>query len=168
MPSTPTKRHHLPALTGLRFALAIWVILHHLTGRGMLLAQWAGMLPDAAQSLLHGGYLAVQTFFLLSGFVLAQSYATTRWNRPNLMRFAAARFARIYPTYLVSLILVSWFAFQFLLKPGRSVAQKTFVLGNYAFLLQGWTGSLSVGWNTPAWSLSCEFFFYLCFPILFM
>jgi peptidoglycan/LPS O-acetylase OafA/YrhL len=35
-------------------------------------------------------------------------------------------------------------------------------------VLQGWTGTLGVGWNTPAWSLSCEFFFYLCFPLLFL
>lgn len=134
----------------------------------MLLAAWAGTLPLPAQSILHGGYLAVQSFFLLSGFVLAQSYASTKWNRPNLIRFAVARFARIYPTYLLSLLLVSWFAYQFLLKPGRSAGQKLAVLGDYAFMLQGWTGSLSVGWNTPAWSLSCEFFFYLCFPLLFL
>lgn len=159
---------YLPALTGLRFALAIWVILHHLTGRGMLLAQWAETLPYTVQSILHGGYLAVQTFFLLSGFVLAQSYASTRWNRQSAMRFAVARFARIYPAYLLSLVLVSWFAFQFALKPGRSMAQKVFVLGDYVLLLQGWNGSLGVGWNTPAWSLSCEFFFYLCFPLLFL
>jgi len=30
------------------------------------------------------------------------------------------------------------------------------------------TGALGVGWNTPAWSLSCELFFYLCFPVLLM
>jgi peptidoglycan/LPS O-acetylase OafA/YrhL len=155
-------------LTGLRFALAIWVILHHLTGKGMLLDQWAHTLPYAAQSIIRGGYLAVQTFFLLSGFVLAQSYASTRWNRQSLTRFAVARFARIYPAYLLSLVLVSWFAVEFLLKPGRSGAAKALVLGNYALVLQGWTGSLAVGWNTPAWSLSCEFFFYLCFPLLFL
>src|ERR1700722_17259980 len=79
-----------------------------------------------------------------------------------------ARFARIYPAYLLSLILISWFVVEFLLKPGRSVAQKAVVVGDYALVLQGWTGSLAVGWNTPAWSLSCEFFFYLCFPLLFL
>jgi peptidoglycan/LPS O-acetylase OafA/YrhL len=36
---------------------------------------------------------------------------------------------------------------------------------NYALLLQGWSGYLPVGWNTPAWSLSCEVFFYVCFPL---
>ena len=146
----------------------MWVILHHLTGQNMLLEPWLHTLPLAAQSILRGGYLAVQTFFLLSGFVLARSYASTRWNRQSFMRFAVARFARIYPAYLLSLVLVSWFAFQFLLKPGRTVSDKTLVLGDYLFLLQGWTGSLRVGWNTPAWSLSCEFFFYLCFPLLFL
>jgi peptidoglycan/LPS O-acetylase OafA/YrhL len=159
---------YFPALTGLRFALAIWVILDHLTGKGMLLDQWVQTLPYAAQSIIRGGYLAVQTFFILSGFVLAQSYASTRWNRRSLTRFAVARFARIYPAYLLSLVLVSWFAFEFFLKPGRSLTQKVLVLGDYAFVLQGWTGSLGVGWNTPAWSLSCEFFFYLCFPLLFL
>lgn len=159
---------YLPALTGLRFLLGMWVILHHLTGKGMLLDQWNQSLPSPLQSLLRGGYLAVQTFFLLSGFVLAQNYAGTQWNKRSVARFAVARFARIYPAYLLSLVLVSWFAFEFLLKPGRSVAQKAAVLGDYAFVLQGWNGSLSVGWNTPAWSLSCEFFFYLCFPLLFL
>ncbi len=160
----PAARY-LPALTGLRFALALWVILHHLTGRNMLLAGWAATLPVGIQSLLHGGYLAVQTFFLLSGFVLAQSYVSTRWHRRNLMRFAIARVARTVPAYLLSLVIVSWFMLQFLVKPG-SLGRKVSVLADYAFVLQGWTGSMGIGWNTPAWSLSCEFFFYLCFPLL--
>ena len=169
LPSRAEKQpEYLPALTGLRFVLALWVILHHLTGKGMLLDGWAHTLPLAARSIIRGGYLAVQTFFLLSGFVLARSYASTRWNRKSLRRFAVARFARIYPTYFLSLILVSWFALLFLLKPGSSALQKVAVLTDYALLLQGWTTSLSVGWNTPAWSLSCEFFFYACFPLLFL
>jgi peptidoglycan/LPS O-acetylase OafA/YrhL len=152
----------------LRFVLGLWVILHHLTGPRMLLDQWNHSLPPALQSLVRGGYLAVQTFFLLSGFVLAQSYAKTRWDRRNLTKFAIARFARIYPAYLLSLLMVAWFALQFVLKPGRTPGQKISVLADYAFVLQGWTGSLGVGWNTPAWSLSCEFFFYLCFPLVFL
>jgi len=134
----------------------------------MLLDAWNQTLPPALQSLLRGGYLAVQSFFLLSGFVLARSYASTRWNRHTLARFVMARFARIYPAYLLSLVLISWFVAEFLLNSGRSLHQKATILTDYAFVLQGWTGSLNVGWNTPAWSLSCEFFFYLCFPLAFL
>jgi len=167
-PAPSKNAEYLPALTGLRFVLGLWVILHHLTGSSMLLDQWNRSLPVAAQSLMRGGYLAVQSFFLLSGFVLMQSYAHTKWNRQTLTKFAIARFARIYPAYLLSLGIISWFAFEFLLKPGRTLSQKVSVLSDYAFVLQGWRGSLGVGWNTPAWSLSCEFFFYLCFPLLLL
>jgi peptidoglycan/LPS O-acetylase OafA/YrhL len=134
----------------------------------MLLEQWNRSLPLGLEGVLRGGYLAVQTFFILSGFVLAQSYGTTRWNLRTLRKFAVARFARIYPAYFLSFILISWFAIDFVEKPGHTPSQKLTVLGDYAFVLQGWTGSLGVGWNTPAWSLSCEFFFYACFPLLFV
>jgi peptidoglycan/LPS O-acetylase OafA/YrhL len=131
----------------------------------MLLEQWNHSLPVTAQTLIRGGYLAVQTFFLLSGFVLAQSYLNTRWNRDSLKRFAIARFARIYPAYLLSLALVLWFMLQFVMNAGHTAIEKAAVLGQYTFVLQGWAAP-SVGWNTPAWSLSCEFFFYACFPFL--
>ena len=36
----------------------------------------------------------------------------------------------------------------------------------HGLLLQGWLGHIPVNWNTPAWSLSCELFFYLSFPLL--
>jgi peptidoglycan/LPS O-acetylase OafA/YrhL len=162
------KPDYLPALTGLRFVLAVWVILHHIAGKGMMLENWAGTLPAAAQSLIHGGYLAVQTFFILSGFVLARSYARASWGAPDLVKYAAARLARIYPVYLLSLLIVSPFIFNVMIRPGRSGSEKAGLLLNYGFVLQGWTGGVNVGWNTPAWSLSCEFFFYLLFPLLLL
>jgi peptidoglycan/LPS O-acetylase OafA/YrhL len=54
-----------------------------------------------------------------------------------------------------------------MLKPAIPAAHKASLLADYLFVLQGWTGGLGVGWNTPAWSLSCEFFFYLLFPLVF-
>jgi peptidoglycan/LPS O-acetylase OafA/YrhL len=159
---------YLPALTGLRFALAFWVILHHICGRGMLLEAWANTLSAPVLALIRGGYFAVQTFFILSGFVLARTYALTSWNRRTLSRFAVARFARVYPVYLLSLILLSPFIIEMLVQPVWTGAQRANLIANYTFVLQGWTGALGVGWNTPAWSLSCEFVFYLCFPALFV
>jgi peptidoglycan/LPS O-acetylase OafA/YrhL len=163
-----TRRHHLPALTGLRFVLAIWVIIHHLTGKGMMLEPWVHTLPAGLQSLVRGGYLAVGTFFVLSGFVLARSYGEKEWNRGNLMRYGIARIARVYPGYLLSLAIVSPFIYRAIFNGGSAVDRRTALLADYGLVLQGWTGSLGVGWNTPAWSLSCELFFYLCFPALLM
>lgn len=158
MPATPQS--HLPALTGFRFFLAIWVILHHLSGKGKMLDAHVRMLPECLQTLISSGYLAVATFFVLSGFVLARSYGSIRWNGPNLIRYAAARGARVYPVYLLSLaILIPIIVEQ--LRP-----EHTGALWSYALVLQGWMGRPVVNWNTPAWSLSCELFFYALFPLI--
>jgi peptidoglycan/LPS O-acetylase OafA/YrhL len=150
---------HFPALTGFRFFLAIWVILHHLSGKGKMLDAQVRVLPECLQTLISSGYLAVATFFVLSGFVLARSYGSTRWNRPNLIRYAAARGARVYPVYLVSLIILAPIIYE------QLTPERTDALWSYALVLQGW-GHPSVNWNTPAWSLSCELFFYALFPLV--
>jgi peptidoglycan/LPS O-acetylase OafA/YrhL len=161
----PVDSRQLPALTGVRFLLALWVVFHHLTGRRMMLENWASSLPNSLHEIIRGGYLAVGTFFVLSGFVLARSYGPTAWNRKNLIRYGAGRFARVYPAYLLSLLIVSPFIVKFLATPGRpSTAEKASVLASYILVLQGWAERATVHWNTPAWSLSCELFFYLCFP----
>jgi peptidoglycan/LPS O-acetylase OafA/YrhL len=126
----------------------------------MMLDGWARSLPGPLYTLMRGGYLAVTTFFVLSGFVLALNYGATEWNRISLRRYVAARFARIYPVYLLSVVLVAPF-----IAADRAPA-KAALLADYGLLLQGWTGHLPVGWNTPAWSLSCEVFFYACFPLV--
>ena len=118
--------------------------------------------------LLRGGWVSVQIFFILSGLVLAHTYAHFTWTFPNLKKYALARFARVLPGYFLSLLVVSPFIYYTLVRgTGRlwTPTHKAYLLTIYALVLQGWTGSLNVGWNTPAWSLSCEFIFYLCFPL---
>ena len=157
-PGEPGRRD-FPALTGLRFFLALWVILHHLTGPGQKLEATALLLPHGLFTLIRGGYQAVTTFFVLSGFVLTRSYAATVWTRRNTLRYALGRVARVYPVYLLSLAVVA----PFILadhtpgKPGYLVA--------HFLLVQAWLGAIPVNWNTPAWSLSCEMFFYALFPL---
>ncbi len=166
-PVARKSKQHLPALTGLRFLLALWVIVHHLTGRNMLLEGWMHSLPLIWQNVLHGGYLAVGTFFVLSGFVLGQSYAESAWDRRSLLKYCAARCARVYPVYALSLLVMLPIIAADLQIPERTgdeLSEKAALLANYGFVLQGWFHNLPVHWNTPAWSLSCEFFFYLCFP----
>ena len=155
----PPRVDHLPTLTGLRFLLALWVILHHLTGPGMRLDIAARDLPHPVYALIRGGYLAVATFFVLSGFVLARSYGPSGWQAGRLWRYAVGRFARIYPVYALSMLLVVPFVI------ADRTPGKPGLIANYGLLLQGWTGHLPVGWNAPAWSLSCEVFFYACFPL---
>jgi peptidoglycan/LPS O-acetylase OafA/YrhL len=157
---------YFPALTGLRFFLALWVILHHLVSKGMMLDLWNQSLPYAARIFFEQGHVAVRTFFVLSGFVLAQGYAFSKWRREDLMSYGVARFSRVYPVYLLSLLVVAYFIVEFLLSPMTSSSGKLATVAAYGLVLQGWMQDPGAGWNTPAWSLSCEFFFYLCLPPL--
>ena len=76
---------------GLRFFLALWVILHHLTGPGRTWSRWRGNCRTALFSLIRGGYQAVTTFFVLSGFVLTRTYAATVWDRRTLFNYWIGR-----------------------------------------------------------------------------
>jgi peptidoglycan/LPS O-acetylase OafA/YrhL len=137
------------------------VILHHLTGPGQELGTvLSGVLPGPLFTLIRGGYQAVTTFFVLSGFVLTRSYWTAAWSREGLGKYFKGRVARVYPVYLLSMLVVA----RFILEdqtPGRFG-----YLAAHLTLTQAWLGPIPVQWNTPAWSLSCEMFFYAVFPLL--
>jgi peptidoglycan/LPS O-acetylase OafA/YrhL len=126
----------------------------------MMLEPWARTLPSTLYLLIREGYLAVGMFFVLSGFVLSRSYGQTLWDISRFRRYGWARIARVYPVYLLSILILAPFI------AGSTAPGKRWLIANYFLLLQGWTGKLPVHWNTPAWSLSCEIFFYLCFPLL--
>jgi len=160
------RPEYFPALTGLRFLLAIWVMLHHLVSKGMMLEAWSHTLPMMARVFLEQGHVAVRTFFVLSGFVLARGYANSRWTRRDIASYGIARLARVYPVYVVSLLLITGFVGEFLMRADVSSRAKFDAIAAYGLVLQGWMPNAGAGWNTPAWSLSCEFLFYLCLPLI--
>jgi peptidoglycan/LPS O-acetylase OafA/YrhL len=145
------ERKPIRALTGIRFFAAFHVVWYHYAPR---LTGW----PD---NVGQNGYMAVGLFFILSGFVLSYNY---EGRRIDTRRFWLARFARIYPAYLLAFLLMAPAVAVRLLttNPHRFKASGMAALA----LLQGWYPSLALAWNGPGWSLSDEAFFYLLFPIL--
>lgn len=159
--TTAPRSGHLPALTGLRFFLALWVIFTHLIGPGNMYDPLVLALPGPVQEIIRRGYQAVPTFFVLSGFVLARTYGATQWTGAHFRKYLTGRFARVYPVYLLSLLIVTPFIIKAQDHP------KGWLVAMHLTLTQGWfAGHYTAGWNTPAWSLSCEMFFYLVFPLL--
>ena len=108
--------------------------------------------------LIASGPAAVGFFFLLSGFVLAQRYPEVI----NRKKFWSARFLRVYPMYLVALLLYAPIAFQKFQHDPKTLTI-SFLLN--ISMLQAWT-SFAQSWNGPSWSLSVEAFLYAIFPFL--
>jgi len=154
-PATALTRHRssLRALTGIRFFAALYVVLFH--------TRVPTLLHGLAQNFFANGYLAVPLFFLLSGFILAYTYAGQIETRSLRRRFWEARFARIWPLYFLSLILSSLTATGTPPIPQLPTGLATL------FMVQAWDPfnlGIAGAWNFVCWTLSCEAFFYLCFP----
>lgn len=143
-------RARLGTLTGLRFLAALAVVFCHVgatfTDRKSLTV------------LASYGYVGVTFFFMLSGFVLTWSCDV---NQPA-RRFLWMRFCRVWPLqFLLTVVAFTVLATQEVI-PG-AVGHVADVL-----LLQAWSPREGVyfGGNGVSWSLSCEMFFYLVFPLV--
>lgn len=156
--SSAPARFHL--LDGLRGLAAFAVILDHV--------------PSATlAALTPGRYLAVDFFFVLSGYVLAHAYGRALADGLSPLAFMRMRFARLYPLYLLGLLL----ALAVLLAqrlagwtdlPWTEIA----VVAGAGFLFLpmppafGWTTGHLYPLNGPAWSLFFELVANLAYALV--
>lgn len=145
-------------MTGLRGVAAVYVVLHH---------YFLGLsFTNPFNTFLAHGYLAVDLFFVLSGFVMTLNYSRmfhVGWSSTSMLTFLSRRIARVYPLYLVAttcallLIMAGW-----LENPASASLKITFVT-NLA-MVQAWGFGPSL--DGPGWSISAEWAAYLLFPLL--
>ncbi|WP_298172582.1 acyltransferase [Novosphingobium sp.] len=152
----------LEALTGLR-GLAAWlVVFYHIR------LSLAAILPAPVIAVLAKGYLAVDLFFMLSGFVLWLTYGArlARFEPAEIGAFWWRRIARIWPLHAV--VLSGFVMLAILLTiTGRDHAGYPFgELPLHVVLIQNWGFTGALAWNHPAWSISTEMAAYLLFPLL--
>ena len=126
----PAKQHYI-ALDGLRGIAALVVISDHV---------FEGFATSPATQTLNHGYLAVDFFFILSGFVMAYAY-DSRWTRMTTGNFFLRRLIRLHPMVIAGSIL-----------------------GVATFLLRG-NGEL-FPLNGPTWSLFFEYIGNILYAIL--
>jgi peptidoglycan/LPS O-acetylase OafA/YrhL len=127
--------------------------------------------------IIRNGYLMVELFFVLSGFVIYNAYSEKINESKDLIRFQFLRFGRLYPVHLLFLLVfvsidtVKYIALQ---KYGlASFNTPAFHDNNLTAFLQqlfliqaiGPTGN-AITFNAPAWSISVEFFTYIIFGLV--
>lgn len=152
----------LKALTSLRFIAAFWVLLYHFKDHlGLDLGRF-GLVAD--------GYLGVDLFFTLSGFILAHVYlAGLEGGRFSYGGFLKNRIARVYPMHLVALgAMLALFVGATAMGAGVGSpdAFKWSDLPAHLFMVHAWGTTAAVGWNFPSWSISAEWAAYLLFPLV--
>jgi peptidoglycan/LPS O-acetylase OafA/YrhL len=166
-PQASPARAHLDALTSLRFVAAFAVLVLHY--RDLL-----GPMPDWLMRGIVGGQYGVTLFFILSGFILTYRYQ--EWfaqgvGAPRFWRFQRFRLARVYPVYLLGLLLdTPWHLIERVQVGQLAASGHTYWASWLLNLvgLQAWVPGVpfAMFWNTPAWSVSVEFFFYATFPFV--
>ena len=141
-------------LTSLRFFFALFVFVSHLDFLGNY-----NLTANLFKKVFQEGFLGVSFFFILSGFILNLTYKTKLLEKSiTLKEFFVARFARIYPMHIISMLIA--------IPASLSVFGK--VIPYHLFLLQSFVPRKEVYFslNAPSWSISDEMFFYALFPLL--
>ncbi|ESQ90234.1 acyltransferase [Asticcacaulis sp. AC460] len=151
---------HLKPLTSLRFFAAAWVVLYTYIHE---------LNTPISFGLMEHGYLGVDLFFILSGFILSHVYLdSVGEGRFSYGTFVNHRLARVYPlhaaTLLFAILLIGAAALKGVqLDPN---AQNWAALPAHLTLTQAWGLAPSASFNHPSWSISAEWFAYLCFPVV--
>lgn len=150
---------NLKPLTSLRFLAAFWVVMFIWWPHGDF-----GNTP----ALFANGYLGVDLFFCLSGFILCHVYLQQAGERRFKYRsFLWNRLARVFPLHIATLLGVG------LLAGGATLAGMSIdpnilswqALPANLLMVHAWGFADVAGWNHPSWSISAEWFAYLTFPI---
>ncbi|MFL6629117.1 MAG: acyltransferase family protein [Vitreoscilla sp.] len=158
-----TDGGQIAALTSLRFIAAFAVLVLHYR-------ELVWPMPGWVFRGIVGGQYGVTFFFVLSGFILTWRYHG--WFADGVAdgrywRFQRFRLARIYPIYIVGLLLdTPWHLVERAGQMG-DVGQTYWASWLLNLVgLQAWVPAVpfAMFWNTPAWSVSAEFFFYATFP----
>src|SRR5260221_11748754 len=162
--SPSSAPQYVPALTGIR-ALAALLVL------GMHTEQNVPAGLDSLLPFFARGYLGVDFFFVLSGFIITHVYfaSLASPSRSAGQIFLWHRLIRLYPVpitvvagllAIVSLAHAAGFTFN-----NPQEWQWNELLWQLT-LLHAWGVTASPGWNAPSWSISAEWFAYLLFPLL--
>lgn len=140
----------------LRGMACIAVVAYHYLSRGQRV-NWISSYPSApVEAIAKFGFLGVELFFIISGFVIFMSA-----ERSNVREFAASRVARLYPAFWIAVpltALTAWvFASPFFqVKPSHVLANLTMV--------PHWFGVEFV--DGAYWSLAVELHFYIAICIV--
>jgi len=159
---------YLPSLTALRGLAALWVMLFHIDV-SLFYRDLGPVLPHDWSGLITSGYLWVDFFFILSGFVITHVYSgkfAHGWNQLTAIQYIRARFLRIYPLHFFTLILLLVFS-QFIVSFYPTIMDDSLrsyfdfaALPSNLLLTNAMKQHVYLSWNIVSWSIGAEWWTY--------
>lgn len=162
-----TSKPHYEILDGLRGVAALLVVLFHF---------FEAHASRPAEQLINHGYLAVDFFFVLSGFVIGYAY-DDRWHKMTLGNFFKRRLIRLHPMVIMGMFIGTVFYFfgSEAMFPGMSQVSVwkllfVFIVGCTLLPLppsmdiRGWGEMHAL--NGPAWSLFFEYIANILYALI--
>lgn len=147
-------------LTSLRFFAAIWVVLLHYRSR-------MGYVDIQRMDFFNNAYLAVDFFFVLSGFIMAHVYIESIVDSKfSVFDFLKKRFSRLYPLHIFVLtVYVALFGIFSIFGFESETPEKYnfYTLPANILMVHAWGTIDNLVFNYPSWSISAEWFAYLVF-----
>lgn len=142
----------------LRGLAALLVVVHH---SSLSINAFVEYFPESINSFFSFGYLGVDLFFVLSGFIILSSHFNDKKSFFSLKKYVIKRFSRIWPPYIIisSFMIFLYFIFPFLSKGDRGEVS---LLSSIFLLPSLYPPALSV-----SWTLIHEVFFYFLFCAFF-
>lgn len=157
-----TSIKKLDKLEAIRGFAALYVVFHHSFSSGF------NLFGKDFSFLFRFGQEAVILFFLLSGFVINHSFLRTK--DKSISAFLSKRIARIYIPltiiFLLNFIILYWYNYNFTIKDVWNFFGNILMLQDVPSLKPNVICPPFLG-NTPLWSLSYEWWFYVIFIFLF-
>jgi peptidoglycan/LPS O-acetylase OafA/YrhL len=145
----------LPSLEGLRLIASLLIVASHYF-------QYLH-LPT------RGLHLAVDLFFVISGIVIAMIYQGRIRDLAGYSGFVRKRIARLYPLHLATLlfyVLIGALIATGRIAPENAEKYNTSEIIPNLLMVHAWSPSGVISYNYVSWSISAEFFVYLCFPVI--
>ena len=159
----PASNSPIPALDGVRGLAILLVLAHNLNP----FAYSGSLSVHAGSEVLNVGWVGVQMFFVLSGFLITGILLDSQTSPGYFRSFFGRRFLRIFPLYygvlVIAFVILPWLGWA----PDRLLADRENRIWVWTYLVN-WTEPLGAGVAAfpHVWSLAVEEQFYLIWPFV--
>lgn len=160
---------YIKSLTPLRGLAALWVVLFHIDV-SLYYRELGGLLSRDASGLFAKGYLWVDFFFLLSGFIIAHVYGNSLAGQHKTQaarQYLWARFTRLYPLHLFTLLVlvVASTLVAYWLPQVIDGSWQTYfawsALPSHLLFTNAMNQHVYLSWNMVSWSIGAEWWTYV-------